>query len=223
MKVIGIGLNRTGTKSLRACLINMGYQHQSYDLNSFHQYRRGDVDGLLNTVETFESFEDWPWPLVYREIDQRFPDARFILTTRKNPEKWYQSLCALAVRYGPLDAFEEHIYGYKMPHGHKTEHLRFYAEHNQAVRKYFKDRPEKLLEICWEEGDNWSTVAQFLGRDSPEQQETVHNRTRGAIYSGDNRIIAELFRIGYQAYKRAGRKPFKPWDTALVYSESDTP
>lgn len=201
MKVIGVGLNKTGTKTLRHCMQHWGYRHQSFDLKAFELYRAGKLDELLDWMEDFDSFEDWPWPLMYREIDQRFPGSRFILTLRDTPETWYRSLCKMAVRMGPLNDFERHIYGYAMPQGHRQEHIDYYETFNREVREYFRDRPEQLLTVCWEKGDDGTALAEFLGQESLPKAPPKLNVSR-RVYSGDSLWRAHLARIVFQWKRR---------------------
>jgi hypothetical protein len=167
MKIVGIGLNKTGTTSLGVCLKHWGLRHISYDLEAFEFWRQGDWPAVLRCMEAHDSFEDWPWPLLYREIDTAFPGSKFILTRRKDPRTWFESLCKHADRTGPTD-FRKPIYGYEMPHGQDEAHIRFYLAHNEAVRDYFKDRPNDFLEVCWEDGDGWAELAAFLGFEAPD-------------------------------------------------------
>jgi len=214
MKIIGVGLNRTGTKSLRRHCLEWGFRHRSYELEAFERYRRGEIEALLEDMEDYDSFEDWPWPLFYREIDERFPDAKFVLTTRRTPEVWYQSLCHLAVRMGPFVKFEQHIYGYKMPHGHRDEHIDYYLEHNEAVRKHFADRPGKLLEICWEtDPTSAAQLANFLGQEESPPRPAHANRSSRRVYRGDNLWVAHANRIVFQRYwyTKEWIKKHLPW------------
>ena len=204
MKVIGVGLNKTGTKTLKHILENWELRHQSYDLTAFNLYREGKVEQLLDWMEDYDSFEDWPWPLMYREIDARFPDTVFVLTTRSSPDRWYKSLCKMAVRMGPLSDFEEHIYGYRMPHGHKQEHVEFYERHNREVAEYFRDRPGKLIEICWEQGDDVSELANAIGRTAPTEK-MPHVNESVPVYSGDNLWAAHANRIVFQTRRKIVR------------------
>ena len=167
MKIIGIGLNKTGTTTLGVCLRQWGFKHISCNKEAFDLWKTGDYPALLKWVEAFDSFEDWPWPLIYREIDQAFPGCKFILTRRKDEKTWFKSLCKHAERTGPTE-FRKRIYGYEMPEGHEAEHIRFYRAHNEAVRTYFEQRPGDLLEVCWEEGDGWRELAGFLGYPLPD-------------------------------------------------------
>lgn len=167
MKVLGIGLNRTGTTTLGVCLRHWGFNHRACDHAAFELWRTGRYDELLSVVRQYDSFEDWPWPLIYREIDEAFPGTKFILTRRKDPQTWFDSLCRHAERIGPTD-YRESIYGHAMPHGHREEYIAFYERHNEAVRAYFRDRPDDFLEVCWEQGDGWDELSSFLGLQRPD-------------------------------------------------------
>jgi hypothetical protein len=165
-KVLGVGLNKTGTTTLGACLRELGYRHVTWNREAFELWRDGRIDDVLARMEAFDSFEDWPWPLVYREFDARFPDARFVLTVRRNPGVWFESLRKHAERTGPTE-FRAAIYGHAMPHGRRDEHVALYERHNAEVRAWFRDRPGKLIELCWERGDGWAELAPFLGAPVP--------------------------------------------------------
>lgn len=167
MKIIGAGLNKTGTKTLGACLRYWGFKHRSCSTRAFKLFKGSDFRGLLKIVKEYDSFEDWPWPLIFREIDREFPDSKFILTLRKDPETWFQSLCKHAERTGPTE-FRRHIYGHAMPHDHRSEHIRFYESHNRSVEEFFQGRPGKLLKVSWEDGDGWKPLADFLGLEAPD-------------------------------------------------------
>jgi hypothetical protein len=206
MKVVGVGLNKTGTKTLSVCLTQWGFNHITWDLASFQQYQRGDYETLWKTMRAYDSFEDWPWPLMYKEIDAQFPGSKFILTIRKSPEVWFASLCKMAVRRGPLTRFEQYIYGYAIPHGHKDEHIQFYNAHNQAVEEYFKDRPEQFLKVCWENGDGWKELANFLEKPVPDRPFPHLNKSVPLMYTGNNEWVARLYRLFYVTYQQVGKK-----------------
>ncbi len=211
MKIIGAGLNKTGTKTLKKYLTEMGFRNHSFDLEMFKEYRKGNFNKLFSVMEEYDSFEDWPWPLMYKEIDQRFDDAVFILTLRKSPEIWYKSLCKMAVRMGPFNDFEKYIYGYNMPQGKKKEHIDFYNKHNAEVLEYFKDRPEKLLVICWGKGDDGNKLAKFLGRTDVHLVKS-HANISEPVYSGESLWRAHYHRIIFQTkwyYDKLFLRPLK--------------
>lgn len=162
MKVFGIGLNKTGTKTLGECFRTLGFRNKSYDPHLLEDYYQHNFDNVFNISDQFDSFEDWPWPLMYQEFDQRYPDAKFILTIRKDAETWFDSLCRHAKRTGPTRA-REIAYGYPMPMDNPEHHLSIYRTHNQEVIDYFAARGDKLLVISWEAKPSWSTICDFLG------------------------------------------------------------
>lgn len=194
MKVVGVGLNKTGTTSLGVCLKYWGLKHLSCTPEAFELWRRNKIRPLMTWVARYDSFEDWPWPLLYREIDRVFPGTKFILTRRKDPNTWFGSLCRHAERTGPT-AFRKYIYGHAMPRGFRDAHIRFYEAHNEAVRKYFERRPNDFLEVCWEEGDGWEELAEFLGFETPNRPFPHANQSpthRGSLQQKLTRIRHRL-------------------------------
>ncbi|MEO1132059.1 MAG: sulfotransferase [Cyanobacteria bacterium J06639_1] len=166
MKIVGIGLNKTGTSTLGVCFKHWGLEHVSVHHDAFKAWQAERFDDVVNIARQYDSFEDWPWPLVYQQLDRAYPGSKFVLTKRKDPQTWYKSLCKHAQRTGPTE-LREVIYGFAMPQQHQAEHIEFYNAHLQSVRDYFRDRPQDLLEICWEEGDGWPELADFLGLEDP--------------------------------------------------------
>lgn len=205
-KIFGVGLNKTGTKTLGYYLKHWGFRHKTYDIDAFDAYRAGRFGDVFEMMQDFDSFEDWPWPLMFRELDRQYPEARFVLTVRRDPETWYRSLCNMAVRMGPFNAFERHIYGYSMPQGRRREHIDFYNAHNRAVEEHFRDRPGKLLRLCWEDGDDAAGIAAFLGLDVDIPPARHVNRSSRAVYAGDNLLLAQANRVVYQTLWHAKRK-----------------
>lgn len=204
-KVFGIGLNKTGTKTLAGYLRQLGYRHRSYDSNnvfespSFELYAAGRKDALLDLLEDYDSAEDWPWPLLYKELDARFPEARFVLTVRSSAERWFRSLCNMAVRIGPFPLYEKSVYGYAMPQGHFEELAEIYHAHERDVVAHFSDRPDKLLRICWDEGQQErQKLAEFLDVEPSLLRPRHANASPRGLYEGDSLPIAHINRIAYQ-------------------------
>lgn len=199
VKVVGIGLNKTATKSLAQCLEAMGYRNHSYSLDAFHDFQQADWQALFKRMDDYDSFEDWPWPLMYREIDEHYPNAKFILTVRDNPQAWYRSLCKMAVRMGPLNDFEKHIYGHGMPQAAPEAHIAYYEKHNAEVRAYFANRPGKLLEICFDHGVDLTELSRFLDKPVIEMP-TPHANRSANVYAGQSLWLAHINRIVFQTH-----------------------
>lgn len=177
VKVVGIGLSKTGTTSLGVCLRHWGLKHISYERQMVELWHKGEIEALMQCVEKHESFEDWPWPLIYKEIDQEFSSTKFVLTRRKSADVWFRSYCKHADRGGDPEV-RKLIYGHRWPHKHKAEHVRFYENHLQSVREHFADRPDDLLEVCWEEGHGWRELADYLGFECPDTPFPHANKSR---------------------------------------------
>jgi len=67
-------LNKTGTTSLGVCLNHLGFNHISFSETAFNLYIKGNYKSLLNLVGEYDSFEDWPWPLIYKKLIELFVD-----------------------------------------------------------------------------------------------------------------------------------------------------
>lgn len=177
MKVIGVGLNKTGTSTLKTCMYQWGFKHISYDLDAFKAYRNKDWKYLWKITDVHDSFENWPWALMYEQMYEWYPDAKFLLTVRKDAETWFKSLSNHGKRMGPLVDYEQYIYGYAIPDDNQAAHLRFYQEHNAAVEAFFTDKPGQLMKLCWENGDGWPQLGRFLNLAPPATEFPHANKT----------------------------------------------
>jgi hypothetical protein len=170
-KVFGIGLNKTGITSLAACFVTLGLRNMSCRPDLLARYRRGDSLAVLRELGDCDSFEDWPFPLMYRELFYHFgPDAKFVLTRRRDTATWLDSLKRYSLRTDP--AFHSRLlaYGYSYPHGVERHHIEFYERHNFEVREFFRrnNAEDRLLDVCWETGDGWPELCAFLGQPVPD-------------------------------------------------------
>lgn len=168
-KVFGVDLNKTGTTTLGESLKILGYNHLSHSKDFTTLYNQTRKSELIDIAKDFDSFEDWPWPLLYEELAVSFPDSKFILTVRKSPDIWLKSLTTHSYKLPPDENYHEMVYGYKYPLGHKKYHLDFYNNHNMAVANYFRDQPERLLVLCWEKGSGWNEICNFLEVEVPSK------------------------------------------------------
>lgn len=166
-KVFGIGLIKTGTTSLGAALEALGYDNShQHRANLLRETQRRNLRAICRHVDCHDSFEDWPWPLLYREIARRYPNSRFILTRRADEECWLQSVKSHAERLGP-SLGREMFFGFAMPQGHESAYLEQYRRHLDDVHEYFAAEPDRLLEVCWDDGDGWAELGRFLGHSTP--------------------------------------------------------
>lgn len=99
LKVIGTGLGRTGTYSLKVALEQLGFG-KCYHMAELFQHPEGvvyfekaekreevDWDGLF---EGYDCAVDYPVARYYKQLIAKYPEAKIIHTIR-DPESWYQS------------------------------------------------------------------------------------------------------------------------------------
>lgn len=169
-KVFGIGWAKTGTTTLGECLRLLGYDHQGQDLDLAEDLARGDLSRILARAAHKESFEDWPWIVLYRQLDTAFPGSRFVLTTR-DPERVVASyrnmLRAPWANGARLDRIRRILYELPFPDVTDAQIRARYERHDAQVREHFRDRPDDLLVVDWERGDGWEALCVFLGHPVP--------------------------------------------------------
>jgi hypothetical protein len=109
IKIIGAGLPRTGTNTLKASLEKLGYS-KTYHMKellahpeNLHYWLTLQKTGTTNWDELYDGYQatvDFPAYPWYKEHMQRYPDAKVILTVRPF-EKWYTSLYSTIWQAGP--------------------------------------------------------------------------------------------------------------------------
>ena len=166
MKIFGIGLNKTGTTTLDECGKKLGYRVKGCDRDLLSDFRAGDLQHFEDVISSYDLFQDWPWPLMYKYLDHAYPGSKFILTTRITDIVWLESLKKHSMRTG-LRHCRLMAYGYEYPHQNESAFLDQYNSHNKEVREYFSGRSSDFLEICWEKGDGWDKLCSFLGKEAP--------------------------------------------------------
>ena len=165
-KVFCVGFHKTGTTSLAVALKKLGYRvtgsFGTKDADISEKVHRLAFEKALE----YDAFQDNPWPILYQELDNKFPDSKFILT-RRSSESWILS----QVRdFGLAETpMRKWIYGVGCPEGNEDVFIARYERHNREVLAYFSDRGDDLLEFDLSGGDGWAKLCAFLGHDIPDQ------------------------------------------------------
>lgn len=183
-KVFGIGMYRTCTSRLGQALSWLNYK-TTFNFIPVQGFRNLDyfdiassrwIHDALPQVEPYlqylDAFTDCPWMYLYKEMDTRFPNARFILTVRSSSRVVAESEMAQWKRLG-LDKqlLEETDVEIMVT---KEMFMERYEKHNRAVLEYFEGREKgKLLILCLEAEEEraahtggqgaWQKLCTFLG------------------------------------------------------------
>jgi len=186
MHVIGAGLGRTGTYSLKLALNRLGLGpchhmeevliHKDAQVPLWDAAAQGRPDWAA-TFDGYASAVDWPTAGFFRELGAAYPQAKFILTTR-SAESWLASFTAtiyklLAARdMVPPEMRAWHDMAVRVvertgfPAGLDEAELgRRFEAHQAAVRATIP--AERLLEFHVREG--WGPLCAFLGLPVPDE------------------------------------------------------
>jgi len=156
-KAWGIGLGRTGTTSFCQALKILGYRNIIHN-PTFEDLK--DLDGAADNGCT----------IFYKYLDYKFPNSKFVLLTR-DLGSWIES-----ARYihgdKPVDKSEDLIIQrrmllYETTHFERGKFTDAYHRHHEDIRRYFKNRPQDLLEMTIIEGDGWEKLCPFLECPTP--------------------------------------------------------
>lgn len=118
-------------------------------------------------IAEYDAFQDNPWPIIYQEIDKKYPGSKFILLLRDS-DSWIKSQVK---HFGKRKtSMRQWIYGdkYGFPEGNEDLYLKRYNDHNIGVVNYFRKRKDDLLVMDLMKGDGWDFLCPFLGVDVPK-------------------------------------------------------
>jgi len=167
-KVFCIGFHKTGTTTLEVALKKLGYR-----VTGSFGTKDPDIADKVHEmayamVGKYDAFEDNPWPILFRELDTRFPGSKFILT-RRPTEAWIRSQVKdFSTTETPMRRW---IYGANAgcPEGNEDIYVARYERHNREVLDYFKDRPGDLLLFDLPADAHWDKLCAFLGHEVPDE------------------------------------------------------
>ena len=179
MKIIGAGLGRTGTTSLKLAveyLINQPCYHMSdvFQHPSHIDFWQDAADNKTVDWQGFFSNHgaalDWPVAAFWPEMIEAFPDALVLLSERE-PDSWWKSVSSTIVpaihkAEGPwrvmMDTLFETRFTKKMTDGNKA--MNAFIEHNKRVLDSVP--PDRL--VRWKPGDGWQPLCDVLGMTVPD-------------------------------------------------------
>jgi hypothetical protein len=186
LRVIGAGVGRTGTMSLKIALEGLlggpcYHTHELFQRGWYHaRLWQQAFDGRLRDWDEiygdYVATVDWPGAAAWRELSVAYPDALVLLSVRSSADAWFASV---APTVGELMA-RPPTASIREWHAMATEMLRTrfapvplerdaavaaYERHNAQVRAAIP--ADRLVE--WQPGDGWAPLCGRLGVPQPDE------------------------------------------------------
>lgn len=196
LKVIGAGLGRTGTMSLKVALEELGFDKCYYmiEVLAHHEHIRvwdaaaqGEPVDREVLFQGYQATVDWPGCNFYQEYLRLYPEAKVILTVRE-PERWYDSarqtiyfvrhafppwVRPFIPRMRRLNRMIDRLIWDGMFQGRfedKTYAIEVFHRHNEEVKRVVPS--DRLL--VYEVKEGWGPLCAFLGVPVPEDKPFPH-------------------------------------------------
>jgi hypothetical protein len=185
LRVVGAGLPRTATRSLKGALeLLLGgrcyhmaevFQHLE-DVPTWRAATRGDEVDWRSFPPDSVAAVDWPASAFWRELADANPDAVIVLSTRDSSAKWWES-CDETIFPVLRSAVEpKHEEWRDMVHELAAREIgpewdnaeraqAFYERHNEQVRR--EAAADRLLE--WRATEGWEPLCRALGVPVPDE------------------------------------------------------
>jgi hypothetical protein len=194
LRVIGAGLPRTGTASLRIALGELlgGYVYHMREILG-HPFDLGDVwnQALAGATpdwnqlyDGYVAAVDWPTSLFWRELCEAYPDALVLLSVRDTAETWWHSTDETILPYarmaldpgwdsgcGLVDLLER--FTGSVEWDDPARMVSTYERHNAEVRQAVPR--DRLLE--WQATQGWAPLCRALDVAVPEMPFPWVNRS----------------------------------------------
>jgi hypothetical protein len=197
LQVIGAGLGRTGTSSLKTALEQLlgGRCYHMYEVRArpedvprWERALAGSDEEWEGIFTGFDATVDWPAASFWPELAAVYPQAPVLLSRRESAESWWASMekTIVALLGEPLPDDDPQLARQRrMTKAILSERLderwwereraiAAYERHNERVRR---EVPAARL-IEWTPGDGWGPLCEGLGVAEPAEAFPHLNTTR---------------------------------------------
>ena len=192
LRIVGAGLGRTGTMSLKTALEQLLGGRCYHMMEVFEHpdhvpmWHAAMLDKPVDWDAVFEGYVaavDWPVCGVWQSIAAAYPDAPVLLSTRASADQWWTSASRTifeATKKGAMEVSPEwHQMVMAMLHRFTPDWLdeaeakAAYERHNAEVRATVP--ASRLIE--WQPADGWQPLCDALGVPVPDEPFPVTNTT----------------------------------------------
>ncbi|WP_457767803.1 sulfotransferase [Cyanobium sp. ULC084] len=145
-KIFCIGLPKTGTTSFGAALEHLGFSvsHENFGSSEPGYLRSSDfLDRALGAIPNYDGFQDGAWPRIYPNVLAKWPNSKFVLTTR-SVDSWLSSMAIFGERH--INQLQE-IFGKGVFSGNERYFADQFSAHESECFRFFSDRSQPLLVI----------------------------------------------------------------------------
>ncbi len=191
LKVIGAGLGRTGTLSLKLalerllgepCYHMMEVGGAAGHVEAWHQAALGNPPDWDWLFDGFGAAVDWPMAPFWEPLAEIYPDAIILLSTRSDSNTWFRSASSTifdSTRRQTDDARRamwQALSGLTFDGSYQDEAVAIdgYDRHNAHV---LATAPSERL-VSYQPGDGWEGLCTALGVDVPDEP-FPHTNTTG--------------------------------------------
>jgi Sulfotransferase domain len=192
LQVVGAGLPRTGTHSLKLALSSLlGGDCLHMTSIPGHPFDLGPVWGAalahgrldVSVVEGFVACVDWPASMFWQQLSERYPEAVVLLSKRGSADEWWQSMEATILPYARLSQSDSWTQGRDLATllerftgtplwDDRTVLSSAYERHIAAVQ----DACDPARLVVWMPTDGWTPICRALGLPEPGHSFPVTNR-----------------------------------------------
>jgi hypothetical protein len=187
LQVVGAGIGRTGTHSLKLALEQLlgGKSHHMLEVfehpdqvPAWAAATRGETVDWDALFADYVATVDWPGGAFWPELTAQYPEALVLLSVRKDADAWWKSASQtifIAMEQQPPDddpmrAWYDMVVGliekrFTPDFRNEDAAKAAYEKHNAAVRAAVP--AERLLE--WQPGDGWEPICDRLGIAVPAE------------------------------------------------------
>lgn len=216
LKVIGTGMGRTGTMSLKLALEQLGYGkcyhmyeliHNPEQIVHFEKARNGGDADWDSLFTGYLSSVDYPAILFYKQLVEKYPDAKIIHTIR-DADAWYKSfsdtimwasrpsfgrIFKLAIQLPFSKRKRKLLKVFQFNGKHIKETFGDEPDNKEHIIKVYKDWNEEALRtlpkerlLVYDVKEGWAPLCAFLGVPVPQTEFPKANSTREFIANVKN-------------------------------------